>query len=162
MRQDDFNSFQAVPITKGFPDPWKRNLLDTYKQLIEEGVFYPGLHGYTHFNPNLLLQGWHDKGDFGERVRALVEEDITYLASSLPEMNFALFNRTNDRFMSAEEQKDWCRKGVKLFNEAFGFSPLTTVQHLISTFNQGSRVAHSQSEPLAVHPSTYTRNESRL
>jgi hypothetical protein len=39
-----------LPLADGLPEGWKRpNLLESYRAGIAEGIFYPALHGTTHF-----------------------------------------------------------------------------------------------------------------
>jgi hypothetical protein len=100
MREENFSSFRAVSIKNGFPPPWpKWDIVAQYNRMIEAGVFYPALHGYTHFSPEMMLNAWHDKGELGERARILFENDTPYLASLTPEFNLALFANAVDRLM---------------------------------------------------------------
>ena len=129
MRGEGFREFRFVPLTAGLPDPWAESgLLEQYRTLVAARVFYPGLHGYTHFSPQGMLRGWHDSGALGERTRALLMEDIPYLASLTPEFNFALLDRSDEGevFADFERQKIWVQQGIKLFQEAFGHLPVTT------------------------------------
>src|SRR5271166_3680659 len=60
MRSEGFEKFRFVPITDGLPVPWaESSLLEQYRNLIADRVFYPGLHGFTHFSPEGMLRGWH-------------------------------------------------------------------------------------------------------
>jgi hypothetical protein len=127
MSKPKVQSFAYVPIKDGFPRPWRRNVLPAYLQNIASKVFYPGLHGFTHFNVPLFLELLSSDSEAGERVRALVQADIPYLATVTPEFNFALVDRRNgERFLSEPEQRDWIAHGVDLFQATFGFSPRTT------------------------------------
>jgi len=129
MRSEKFTTFRALPIHKGFPTPWSTwDVVDGYKKLIDEGVFYPALHGFTHFSPEAMIQAWHDEGELGHRARLLFERDIPYLASLTPEFNFALLRRysVGESFASEDEQRNWIEQGVKLFHECFGFMPVAT------------------------------------
>ena len=129
MRSEGFGEFRFVPITDGLPDPWaESSLLEQYRSLIADRVFYPGLHGFTHFSPEGMLRGWHDTGEYGERTRSLLIEDIPYLASVTPEFNFALLDRSARAEVYADYsvQRDWVGRGVQLFREAFGYPPVTT------------------------------------
>lgn len=128
MRSEDFTTYRTVPLHDGFPAPWiKWDVIGAYHRLIREGVWYPALHGFTHFSPDVMLQAWHDEGEFGERARLLLEHDIPYLASLTPEFNFALLRRYVDgeRFASMEEQRRWIEAGVNLFLKCFGFIPVS-------------------------------------
>jgi hypothetical protein len=129
MAQENFDTFRAVALHEGFPEPWpKWNVVGAYLELINAGVWYPALHGYTHFSPEMMLQAWHDTGDLGERARYLFCEDIPYLASVTPEFNFALLRRhsSGELFASREEQRGWVMAGVDLFQRCFGMKPLST------------------------------------
>jgi hypothetical protein len=129
MRSEGFGAFRFVPVTDGLPEPWaESSLLEQYRSLIAERVFYPGLHGFTHFSPEGMLRGWHDTGEYGERTRSLLIEDIPYLASVTPEFNFALLDRSDGTEVYADYsvQRDWVGQGVQLFQEAFGYPPVTT------------------------------------
>ena len=129
MRSEGFREFRFVPITTGLPDPWSESsLLDQYRRMVATGVFCPGLHGFTHFSPEGMRCGWHDTGGFGQRTRALLKEDVPYLASVTPEFNFALVDRSNgtESYADATSQRGWVERGVALFCEAFGHPPVTT------------------------------------
>jgi hypothetical protein len=129
MKEENFSQFRYVSIDKGFPAPWKNfNILASYKELISKGVFYPALHGFTHFSPKLMLDAWHDQGNFGRNARLLFQRDIPYLASLTPEFNFALLRRNGRKelFATEAEQRLWIGMGVKLFQECFGILPLST------------------------------------
>lgn len=129
MIDDDFSGFRFVSIKEGFPPPWEKfDLVAAYGKLMAKGVFYPALHGFTHFSAEMMLAGWHEKGEFGERVRSLIRRDIPYLASLTPEYNFALMLRHADgeKFAGEEEQRHWIEMGIRLFRDCFGFLPLST------------------------------------
>jgi hypothetical protein len=129
MVGEDFSSFRFVPISEGFPEPWENfDILSAYKRLMAMGVFYPALHGFTHFSPKHQVAGWHDKGEFGERVRCLVLNDCPYLASVTPEFNFALLQRHNgiDKFSNETDQREWIEMGVRLFKQSFDMMPVST------------------------------------
>jgi hypothetical protein len=129
MKAEEFSHFRYVSIDKGFPEPWESfNVLASYKRLTSMGVFYPALHGFTHFSPDALLLGWHNKGEFGNRVRSLIQYDIPYLASLTPEFNFALMPKLGNemKFLNETDQRLWIQAGVRLFNDSFGFLPVST------------------------------------
>ena len=129
MRAEGFSVFRSLSIANGFPDPWDdMRPVEEYKKLMDKGVFYPALHGFTHFSPTMMMKGWHDTSDFGRRARLLLKKDIPYLASLTPEYNFALQERWDggERFATELEQREWVRQGVDLFIDSFGFVPRST------------------------------------
>ncbi len=126
MQAESYSRFLAVPICQGLPAPWQPEaLMPQYRQLIASGVFYPALHGYTHFNPLLLLRLAREDSARGARIRTLHAQGIPYLASLTPEFNFALLDRSSaaERFIGTAEQASWIEQGVSLFQEAFGRKP---------------------------------------
>lgn len=127
MRAEGFQGFRYVALQDGFPEPWRRpNLLSAYRSNIDRQVFYPGLHGFTHFNVGLFLKTLRNDSPAGARARALVANDIPYLASLTPEFNFALVNRERaETFLAADEQAAWIDQGIELFRSTFGSPPRT-------------------------------------
>lgn len=128
MSKEGFTDFRFVPINEGFPVPWENvGILNSYRKLIASGVFYPALHGFTHFSQQAMLNAWHDGGEMGRRARALIQQDIPYLASLTPEYNFALMNKAGGmmRFLDEVSQRQWIDMGVKLFTKSFGFQPVS-------------------------------------
>ena len=126
MRSDGYKQLHLIDIADGFPPPWTENLLSAYRLAIKRGVFYPGLHGLTHFNIDALLDALTDTSSRGNLARDLTDRDVPYLASLTPEYNFALARRVPDeRFMNEDEQARWIEAGVRSFVQAFGFAPRT-------------------------------------
>lgn len=128
MREEGFSHFRYISIDKGFPEPHQYfDILASYKRLMTMGVFYPALHGFTHFSPELMVAAWTDQGDFGRRARILFQNEIPYLASLTPEFNFALLRRNgaNQTFASETEQRYWIEMGIKLFHQCFGIQPVS-------------------------------------
>jgi hypothetical protein len=127
MRAQAYREFRWIGIADGFPAPWTEKLFAVYLANIERKVFYPGLHGFTHFNIPGMLRALSDSSGRGELTRILAEEDIPYLASLTPEYNFALLTRgQGGGFLDEAEQAEWIEQGVALFRQGFGFSPRTT------------------------------------
>jgi hypothetical protein len=127
MRAHDYGELRWIGIVDGFPAPWTDRNFSSYRFNIERKAFYPGLHGFTHFNIPGLLHALRSTTREGAIARELAAEDTPYLASLTPEYNFALLARgQEDRFLDAADQSYWIKQGVALFLNAFGFSPRTT------------------------------------
>ena len=127
MRRENFKTFHAVPISTGFPPPGDATLLPAYRRNVSVGVFYPGLHGFTHFNVSALMKSLKEESVRGDRMRQLVCHGVPYLASLTPECNFALAERRDgdELFLPESEQAAWIEAGVRFFAEAFGRRPTT-------------------------------------
>jgi hypothetical protein len=127
MRDEGFRYFRWISIDRGFPQPWKENLLPAYRELIGAGIFEPALHGFTHFNVSSLMRNLQGDTEQGRRARLLVAHDVPYLASWTPEYNFALVTRgRRETYLDAAAQEAWIASGVELFARAFRTAPRTT------------------------------------
>ena len=128
MRQENFQEFRWMPIDQGLPAPWRETLMPAYRANVQRGVFYPGLHGFTHFNAAAMMNLLRQSSARGERMRRLACHGVPYLASLTPECNFALVERQEgaEQFLPESEQDKWVEAGVRLFTRAFGQPPLTT------------------------------------
>jgi hypothetical protein len=128
MRREEFHTFRWIAINDGFPSPWNETLLSAYLCNIDRGTFYPGLHGFTHFNVPAMMKLLAETTTRGDRMRQLAALGVPYLASLTPECNFALVERDgmDERFLSEKDQEAWIETGVRLFGVAFGRKPATT------------------------------------
>jgi hypothetical protein len=127
MRDEGFQHFRWIGIDRGFPEPWKENLMPAYRDLIGAGIFEPALHGFTHFNVTALMQCLQDESERGRRARLLVAHDVPYLASWTPEYNFALVTRGGrENYLNTAAQDEWVASGVRLFTDAFCTAPRAT------------------------------------
>ncbi|MBI3675212.1 MAG: hypothetical protein HY243_01165 [Proteobacteria bacterium] len=127
MRNEGFRTLRWIAIKDGFPHPWKDHLVHVYRRNIERKVFFPALHGFTHFNPVQFVASLSERSPRGDLIRKLVEQDIPYLASLTSEYNFALVSRVGgETFLSETDQWDWLSKGADLFAETFGGIPQST------------------------------------
>jgi len=127
MRACGYQEFIWKSIASGFPEPWTERLAAAYRNLVERGIFYPGLHGFTHFNIPALMASLRENSAQGDIVRRLVERDVPYMASLTPQFNFALLDsRAGDnRLLPIEVQAEWLEQGIRLFRDTFGFAPVT-------------------------------------
>jgi hypothetical protein len=126
MRSEGFQTLRWVSLKDGFPKPWDEQLVPAYRRNIANKVFFPGLHGFTHFNPGQFLASLSEVSPRGDLCRKLVSQDIPYLASLTPEYNFALVNRVRgETFVTKANQWEWISKGAALFVDTFDVAPLT-------------------------------------
>jgi hypothetical protein len=127
IRANGFDKFRSVSLDEGFPEPWHGTLMPAYRSVIARKVFYPGLHGFTHFNIQQFMSLLSDNTTRGKVLRDLIRENIPYLPSMTPEFNFALVVRDGgERFLEDRDQAEWIAKGVQVFLKCFGFRPRTT------------------------------------
>jgi O-antigen/teichoic acid export membrane protein len=127
MAAEGWKKFYWRSIDEGFPPPWDEDLMPSYRRAMEAGVFYPALHGFTHFNATGLMAALNDPGDLGLRARTLAQADVPYFRSLTPEYNFALVkcDADGERFLDPADQSEWIDRSVQLFEKAFGFRPIS-------------------------------------
>jgi len=125
--KNNLEELHYLPIKEGFPNS-EFCPISKYQELVRNKVFYPSLHGYTHFNYKSLHHLIQSNSEFRKRAELLFQNNIQYLASVTPEINFALVNRKEgkDVFEKINYQKKWIEKGIGEFKDVFGFSPITT------------------------------------
>jgi hypothetical protein len=127
MRAERYADFRWTGLADGFPEPWREDVLPAYRDLIRRGLFEAALHGFTHFNTEIMAGALREESDRGRRARLLADNDIPYLASLTPEYNFALVRRdAGEQFMDESYQAEWVATGVGLFTDVFGHGPVTT------------------------------------
>jgi hypothetical protein len=127
MRRENFQAFRWKSIDLGFPG-CSETLLPAYRRNIDRGLFYPGLHGFTHFNVSAMMKLLREPSDPGDRMRQLAYHGVPYLASLTPECNFALVERRGEveQFLPESDQEIWIEAGVSLFARLFERPPVTT------------------------------------
>jgi hypothetical protein len=127
MHRENFQAFRWTSIDLGFPG-WSETLLPAYRRNIDRGLFYPGLHGFTHFNVPAMMKLLTETSARGDRMRRLASYGVPYLASLTPECNFALVERRGEveQFLPKSDQEIWIEAGVSLFAHVFERPPVTT------------------------------------
>jgi O-antigen/teichoic acid export membrane protein len=128
MQRENFQEFRWIAIDRGFPEPGNESVFPAYRRNIDRNLFYPGLHGFTHFNAATMLKLLAETSSRGDRMRQLARHGVPYLASLTPECNFALVERRGaaERFLPDADQESWIEAGIGLFDRAFGRTPVTT------------------------------------
>src|SRR5580698_5350433 len=73
------------PLTEGLPGGWHRpQLLEAYREGIRERVFYPALHGLTHFCERAIARELDNGGERSELVRKLWNTQSSYIYWRMP------------------------------------------------------------------------------
>ena len=124
MREENFTRFRSVAIENGFPAPWTGNLMAVYRAMVDDGVFEPALHGFTHFNKGEWLSCLADDSARGADARLLVAHDVVCLPSLALTYSCAFVTRNGEeRYLDEPVQKRLIKKAVTMFESAFGAKP---------------------------------------
>ena len=68
------------PLTEGLPGTWRRpQLLEAYQQGIRERLFYPALHGLTHFCERTMARELDAGGERSQLVKKLWHAQTPYI-----------------------------------------------------------------------------------
>ena len=123
----NFQSLYLRPLAEGLPGNWSRpGLLDEYEQGINEGVFYPALHGTTHACRGALQRRLAEDSSRGELLRTLLRAHTPYIYWRMPWIGFEYWDCDNrNQFLRAEDQFNLVREAVQGFKELFGIGPLS-------------------------------------
>jgi len=124
---DDFRQIHLRPLTTGLPDGWERSgLFGAYREGIEAGVFFPALHGTTHFCQPAVERFLADPGERGVLLRGLWSAGVPYIHWRMPWIGFEYWDPEQpeeERFLSAEIQEKLIGRAAEIFTEFFSKSP---------------------------------------
>ena len=108
------------PLSADLPGSWSRpGLFESLRAGIADGVFYPALHGLTHFCSRSVL-GLEQREAKAELLQKLWEAETPYIYSRMPWIGYE--NYTSDgRFLPGHDQMAAIKRAADNFQEAFGF-----------------------------------------
>ncbi len=128
MKAQGYRRIELLPLAEGLPGAWSRpGLLDAYRSGIRNGVFYPAMHGLTHFCPiaieNALLKG----GERADLLRLFWEAETPYIYWRMPWIGYEYWNPEKPQagFLSEEVQRVQIRKARECFSALFGMAPVS-------------------------------------
>jgi hypothetical protein len=128
MRAGGFNNLETLPLAQGLPGNWSRpGLFESYRAGIDQGVFYPALHGTTHFCPLAVENALAQTGDRAALLRLLWQAETPYIYWRMPWIGYEYCNpeKPHAGFLSAERQRELVLKARANFSAMFGFQPLS-------------------------------------
>jgi hypothetical protein len=124
---EGFRQIHLLPLAEDLPAGWNRpGLLQAYREGIQEGLFYPALHGTTHFCRAAVERYLTDSGDRGNLLRTLWKAGTPYIHWRMPWIGYEYWNPEalpDDRFLPAETQRDLIGKAVGDFAKMFSTLP---------------------------------------
>ncbi|MEY2413868.1 MAG: hypothetical protein QOD84_2474 [Acidobacteriaceae bacterium] len=124
--KDKFHKLHVLPLAKGLPGKWKRpRLLEAYRAGVKKGVFYPALHGGTHFCASATLQRLSEPGEQGDLIRSLWAAETSYIQWRMPWIGYEYWNPGKPKmgFTPADEQHESIRLAAESFARMFSHFP---------------------------------------
>jgi hypothetical protein len=123
-----FREIPLKPLAEGLPGRWSRpGLFEAYRRGWESGVFFPALHGLTHFCQPAVRQALSHK-ERGEFLRTLWRSETPYIHWRMPWVGYEFWDPEKaapERFISEEEQERLIGAATQLFRRFFGHSAIS-------------------------------------
>jgi hypothetical protein len=124
----EFRDIVLKPLAEGLPGRWSRpGLFEAYRRGLEAGVFFPALHGLTHFCQPAVRQALshHERG---ELLRTLWRSETPYIHWRMPWVGYEYWDPGKavlERFISEEEQERWISLAAQFFRSVFGHGAIS-------------------------------------
>jgi hypothetical protein len=127
MSGEDFSEIHLISLAEGLPMGWARpGLMEAYRKGIADGVFYPALHGTTHFCQTAVGRNGNAGGDRAGLLHALWQAGTPYIHWRMPWIGYEYWDPEkpeDERFLSAEEQNELIGQTVGAFAKCFSTLP---------------------------------------
>jgi hypothetical protein len=163
MANVDFNSGLAscekeVPLlalSDGLPGRWRRpHLFEAYRKGVEDGVFFPALHGLTHFCAPAVSRELEAGGERGELIRKMWSAETPYIHWRMPWIGYEYWDpemESERRFLEADEQRSAIERAAAIYRALFSAAPSSACapgyranpDTHVAWFDQGVRVAQN-------------------
>ena len=127
MSQDQTAKIQMLTLDQGLPGNWKRpSLFEALAQGIAAQVFFPALHGLTHFNAEAVEHALAGNGDRRELLRTLWKAETPYIHWRMPWVGYEYLNPEAARgFLPLSAQCDAIAAAAQVFHRLFGMAPVS-------------------------------------
>src|SRR5713226_2373616 len=117
------------PLTEGLPKKWHRpQLLEAYQQGIHERMFYPALHGLTHFCERAMARELDAGGERSQLVKKLWRAQTPYIHWRMPWIGYEYWDpemRPVRRFLPMDDQRAAIQRAAGIFRELFATGPFS-------------------------------------
>jgi hypothetical protein len=154
MASSNYRQIHLRPITEGLPGAWARpGLREAYQRGIADDVFYPALHGLTHFCRRAVENNL--SGERGELLRTLWKAETPYIYWRMPWIGYEYNNPEKPQagFLTREAQSEAIAIAAEIFQRFFSVRAESAcapgyranVDTHAAWFEQGIRVAQEGS-----------------
>ena len=128
MKARGYKAVETLPLFEGLPGSWSRpGLLDAYRDGIQTGVFYPAMHGLTHFCPVAVENALKKGGERADLLRLFWEAETPYIYWRMPWVGYEYRNpeKPHAGFLPADMQRVQIGKARECFTALFGTQPVS-------------------------------------
>ncbi len=127
MSAEGFRETHLIPLSEGLPQGWKRpGLINAYRDGIAQGIFYPALHGSTHFCRPAVERHLAGGGERADLLRTLWQAGTPYIHWRMPWIGYEYWDPEkpeDERFLSTEAQRQLIGQAVGAFAKMFSTVP---------------------------------------
>jgi len=127
MSAEGFQRIETLPLADGLPQGWQRpGLMAEYREGIADGVFYPALHGTTHFCRAAVERNLKAEGERARLLRTFWKAGTPYIHWRMPWIGYEYWDQEqsdDERFLSVERQLELIGQGVGAFARLFSTLP---------------------------------------
>lgn len=126
MALDAFRKIYLRPLKQGLPGRWQRpGLFDAYREGINDGSFYPALHGLTHFCSVAVESALEQNEERARALRTLWQAETPYIYWRMPWAGYEYKNPEPPHagFLGADTQAELIGQAVEYFREFFSSAP---------------------------------------
>ena len=123
MSAEGFQQIHLTPLAEGLPLDWIRaGRMEALRDGIADGVFYPALHGTTHFCRSAVERNLHGEGERADLLRTLWRAGTPYIHWRMPWIGYEYWDPErpeDERFLPAEKQTELIGYTVGAFAKLF-------------------------------------------
>jgi hypothetical protein len=117
------------PLSEGLPGKWSRpGLLEAYREGARQGIFYPALHGLTHFCDPVALRELAAGGERAQMLKLMWRAQAPYIHWRMPWIGYEYWDPAMGpalRFLSKHDQSVAIGRAAGLFCELFAAAPFS-------------------------------------
>jgi hypothetical protein len=118
MALADYRRITLLPLTKGLPGAWKRQgLFDTFRHGIAEGLFFPALHGLTHFCRPVVERSL-SSAERSHLLKTLWKAETPYIHWRMPWIGYEYWDPDSGS-LPREAQEEAIGKAAEIFRTLF-------------------------------------------
>ena len=128
MKTQAYKGIELLPLSQGLPGSWSRpGLLEAYRAGIQNGAFYPAMHGLTHFCPLAVESTLAKRDERADLLRLFWEAETPYIYWRMPWVGYEYWNPEKPRagFLSSDIQRMQINKAREYFTALFGTDPVS-------------------------------------
>lgn len=123
MKAGGYHHLELRSLGDGLPANWSRpGLFEAYREGIRQGLFYPAMHGLTHFCPLAAENALRENGDRAHLLRTLWEAETPYIYWRMPWIGYEYWNPEKPRtgFLTVQHQRELIQTACSEFQSFFG------------------------------------------